>query len=160
MPSPGHHWWDETRRERAALWSHVFMDLCTRVANGQNPSHRVRSRRRASLRGDRFVELSAHKPLGRQPCCVAMSPGALVFHGSSRERESLLGADTMLLFVPGYRIRDPGLRLSFPAHVATDRVDGDCRAHKRPVQLVIMHALLRAAMRAVTRSVQLTRPSR
>ena len=53
-----------------------------------------------------------------------------------------------------------GLRLSFPAHVATDRVDGDCRAHKRPVQLVIMHALLRAAMRAVTRSVQLTRPSR
>ena len=108
MPSPGHHWWDETRRERAALWSHVFMDLCTRVANGQNPSHRVRSRRRASLRGDRFVELSAHKPLGRQPCCVAMSPGALVFHGSSRERESLLGADTMLLFVPGYRIRDPG----------------------------------------------------
>ena len=61
---------------------------------------------------------------------------------------------------PGYRIRDPGLRLSFPAHVATDRVDGDCRAHKRPVQLVIMHALLHAALRAVTRSVQLTRPSR
>ena len=66
-----------------------------------DPSHRVRSRRRASLRGDRFVELSAHKPLGRQPCCVAMSPGALVFHGASRERESLPGADTMLLFVPG-----------------------------------------------------------
>lgn len=76
------------------------------------------------------------------------------------ESANLAGADTMLLFVPGYRIRDPGLRLSFPAHVATDRVDGNCRAHKRPVQLVIMHALLRAAMRAVTRSVQLTRPSR
>lgn len=30
-----------------------------------------------------------------------MSPSALFFHGSSRERESLPGADTMLLFVLG-----------------------------------------------------------
>ena len=30
-----------------------------------------------------------------------MPPGALVFQGSSRERESLSGADTVLLFVLG-----------------------------------------------------------
>lgn len=101
MPSPGHHWWDETRRERAALWSHVVMSRCTCVANGQTRPTGSGHAGAQVCAGTASLSCRLKSHSADSRAVWLCHPAPCLYKGSSRERESLPGAYTMLPFVLG-----------------------------------------------------------